>query len=89
MFGLSHTLLLTSSGERSSGADFRHVGLDTVTLVIAAAALWGEWLHALARRGLSPCTVEQHRLEHRSVHLDLLNQVLQTWRTGVLSNRRS
>ena len=31
-------------------------------------------------------TVEQHRLEHRSVHLDLLNQVLQTWRTGVLSN---
>ena len=31
-------------------------------------------------------TVEQHRLENRSVHLDLSNQVLQTWRTSVLSN---
>ena len=30
-----------------------------------------------------PRTVEQHRPEHRSVHLDLLNQVLQSWRTGL------
>ena len=51
--------------------------------------LLGERFHALARRRLSPCTVERHRLEHRSVHLDLLNHVLQTWRTGVLSNWRS
>ena len=39
MFDLIHTLLLTSSGGRSSCADFRHVGFDTVTFVIAAAAL--------------------------------------------------
>ena len=39
MFELSHTLLLTSSGRRSSCADFRHVGLDTVTFVVPAAAL--------------------------------------------------
>ena len=50
-----------------------------------SSLLLGEWVHALARRRLSPCTVEQHRLEHRCVRLDLLNQVLQTWRTGVLS----
>ena len=31
----SDTLRLTSSGERSSCADFRHVGLDTVALAIA------------------------------------------------------
>ena len=32
----SHTLLLLSSGERSSCADFRHEGLDTVALAIAS-----------------------------------------------------
>ena len=53
-----------------------------------SSLLLGEWVHALARWRLSPCTVEQHRLEHRSVHLDLLNQAHRTWRTGVLPNRR-
>ena len=82
MFELSHTLLLTSYGGRSSCADFQHVGFDTVTFVIAvsldvkSSLLLDEWVHALARRCLSPCTLEQHRLEHRRVHLDLLNHVL-------------